>query len=144
MKIDELEIVNSYRTAAHPHRQVQILAELNACSIDAIVGILEKNGEKVDKRKLPKPKTSKPAKQKPAVDQVSAAKRNREKPPVPVPPRRPLTLGRLRDLCANLDDDAEIVVFGQPLIGLRYVSEYDIDGNQIRNALELVGGIGDG
>lgn len=35
------EIVNSYRQAAHPKKQIKVLADLNACSKETILGILQ-------------------------------------------------------------------------------------------------------
>lgn len=35
------EIVNSYKQAAHPKKQIKVLADLNACSKETILGILQ-------------------------------------------------------------------------------------------------------
>ncbi len=49
----EEQIVNSYKNAINPTKQVKILAELNLTSKDKIISVLESNGVKVKK---PKPR----------------------------------------------------------------------------------------
>lgn len=58
MTMDPMEIAVDFRTAAHPGRQIRILAELNSCSVDKIVEILENQGEKIDRRWLPRRKAA--------------------------------------------------------------------------------------
>lgn len=58
MTMDPMEIAVEFRTAAHPGRQLRILAELNSCSVDKIVEILENQGEKIDRRWLPRKKAA--------------------------------------------------------------------------------------
>lgn len=42
-KLDETEIINSYRNAKYPINQIQILAELNNVSVSEIKGIITKH-----------------------------------------------------------------------------------------------------
>lgn len=133
MTIDEFEVVNSYRTAAHPGQQIKILAELNATSVDTIVGILESHGEKVDKRTLPKPRP--PKKNTPAPKNVETlADAVQQKPTDAF-----LTLGHIRRLCQDMDDDVIIQADGALFTGLRFLCLYDIGSDKIRRTLELVG-----
>lgn len=55
MTMDNTEIINTYRAAKDPKKQIQVLAELNQCGIEKIVDILTEAGEKVDKRWFSKP-----------------------------------------------------------------------------------------
>lgn len=47
MTMDNTEIVNSYRAAKDPKKQIITLSELNLCGIEKIVDILTEAGEKV-------------------------------------------------------------------------------------------------
>lgn len=47
MQIDKDQILTNYRSARNHKRQIQILAELNACSKDKVMEILRKNGYKM-------------------------------------------------------------------------------------------------
>lgn len=50
MQMTNDEIVASYKQSKHPTEQVRILAELNACPVEKIIGILRDVG--IDGRKL--------------------------------------------------------------------------------------------
>lgn len=51
MTMTDGEIVASYRQAAHPRKQIQILAELNNCGLDKIKNILRAAGCDIAQRK---------------------------------------------------------------------------------------------
>lgn len=55
MVMTEAEIVQSYRQAKKQDKQIQILAELNQCTLNEIVAILDNAGEL---NNLPEPKNS--------------------------------------------------------------------------------------
>lgn len=50
------EICRSYREAKEPNKQIQILADLNACDCENIVEILKANNEPLKKRPYRTPK----------------------------------------------------------------------------------------
>lgn len=108
MTLDALEILNSYRTAKKPGEQIKVLAELNATTVEAIVDVLEKHGEKVDRRSLPrgtekkikKRQVGEPDDQSPAPTQSgdqSVKADGRKLRPTLVPPSLMIAVARVRE-----------------------------------------------
>ena len=62
MQMTDGEILASYKQATKPHKQIGILAELNACSRETIIEVLRSNG--VPESELPKKRGPKPNQQK--------------------------------------------------------------------------------
>ena len=94
LQMDPVEIAIEYKTAANRGKQIRILAELNCCSKEKIVEILEKQGIRVDKRglRLRDPST------------LQAAALNTEATPQPAKPAAPLTQGSPEILRCAQDD----------------------------------------
>lgn len=143
MSLDEFEIAQSYRLAAHQGKQIKILAELNACSVDTIIGILEKHGEKVDRRTIPKEKKNKKlGSVESAVEQPEPVVEPECEPmPEEEAPREHnpvLTLGNLRRLTSDMDDNIVIMSNGARFVGLCFMSSYDVISDQINQTLELM------
>lgn len=63
MQMSEQEICKTYRESKNPNQQLTILAQLNACSTEDILSILEKNNEPL--RKRPYQRSQKPEKVSP-------------------------------------------------------------------------------
>ena len=118
--MDELEVVNSYRTAKDQKKQLQVLADLNAVSIAFIADILIANGEKVDKRWLPRAKKSKP-----------------EDAPAQTPASAAMSAETLTDLFSNLDTGVKVLCNGLPLTGYRYTEAYNAASNLVEKTVEL-------
>lgn len=58
MQMTNEDILKEFKEAKNKHEQVKILADLNLCTVDQIVGILKAQG--VDGRQLPHKKAPKP------------------------------------------------------------------------------------
>lgn len=52
MQMSDIEIVDRYKRADNKNEQAKILAELNACGEEIIVGILRKNDVDVSELKI--------------------------------------------------------------------------------------------
>ena len=120
LQMDELEIVNSYRTAKDQKKQLQVLAELNAVSIAFIADILTANGEKVDKRWLPRAKKSKP-----------------EDAPAQTPASAAMSAETLTELFSSLDAGVKVLCNGLPLTGYRYTEAYNAASDLVEKTVEL-------
>lgn len=64
MNMTNEEILCSFKEAKNPAEQVRILADLNACDVSTIKGVLIAQG--VDPRKLPRERQKAPIEQKPS------------------------------------------------------------------------------
>lgn len=51
MQMDSGEIARSYKLAANPHYQIEVLADLNCCSKDDIIMIIRAAGLEVAERR---------------------------------------------------------------------------------------------
>ena len=118
--MDELEIVNSYRTAKDQKKQLQVLADLNAVTITDIAAILTANGEKVDKRWLPRVKKSKP-----------------EDAPANTPASAAMSAETLTELFSSLDAGVKVLCNGLPLTGYRYTEAYNAASDLVEKTVEL-------
>lgn len=69
MQMDEGEITRKYKEAKNKNMQVEILADLNACSKDYIIEILVKNG--IEAKQLPRKRNNAPLQPLPGAKQKS-------------------------------------------------------------------------
>lgn len=134
-RMSEAEICMDYRQAANPGKQIGILAELNLCGVAEIVEILERNGCKVDKRCLPRKKKQEPfrlaqepetleetaetpAEPEPTTEPAPEPEPEPEQEPALEEPRQdasPMTARKLCELLYRVEDDAVILIDGEPI-----------------------------
>lgn len=114
------EIVRDYLASKTPMKQIQVLAQLNACSTREIVRILEDQGAPI-----PKNYRSKAA---------------REDTPPPPPQLRPriLTAGSLRRILERVPEDTPVQILGSGVAtAVNFLERFDAGLDASSYVLEL-------
>jgi len=160
--MDPGEIVVDYRRAANKTKQIDVLANLNACQPRDIAELLQERGEELPKvwqTKLDKPRRG--SKAEPSAPAITPPKTN----PPPAPPLPPVedvlanpallappparrrdraptgkavTVSKLLELLRDLPGETPVLLEdSQPLCGVSFVRDFDIEHGTLEDRVLL-------
>lgn len=142
--VDPGEIVVDYRRASNKAKQIDVLANLNACQPRDIAELLQERGEELPKiwlAKLEKPRRGSPedlANRGKRADMNLAANYG----DLPLPPSSPtgkgLTVGKLLELLRGLPEETPVLLEGETAVGgVSFTRDYDATEGTLRDRVLL-------